>query len=91
MTGDRDLTSMTVSLPAAQRDYVREQASAAHCTPSDFIQRLIHADRKAREQEQLERSILEGLDSPARPLTAADWNELRASVKASLGNRLSAR
>lgn len=79
----RDLTSMTVSLPAMQKDYVKRQATATGCsTPSEYIRRLIHADAKAHEQATLERLILEGLDSPTEAMTEDDWAKLRASVKA---------
>ena len=88
MASDNHLTSMTVSLPAAQKHYVKQQAAASGCsTPSEYIRRLIHADQRAREQEDLERKILEGLDSPTRQLSAADWKELRARLRAKLGNR----
>lgn len=50
MSGENDLTSMTV----------------------------------AREQEELERKILEGLDSPSRELTAEDWRELRSALRKQL-------
>ena len=54
------LTSMTVSLPATQKAYVKAQANASGCsTPSEYIRRLIHADQRARELERLERKILE--------------------------------
>ncbi len=92
MASDNDLTSMTVSLPTAQKDYVKEQATASGCsTPSEYIRRLIHADQKAREQEDLERKILEGLDSPARRMTDVDWKNLRATLKATLGKRKKAK
>jgi hypothetical protein len=79
---------MTVSLPAAQKDYVKEQAAASGCsTPSEYIRRLIHADQRAREQDDLERKILAGLDSPARKMTAKDWKVLRATLTAKLGKR----
>jgi antitoxin ParD1/3/4 len=88
MARDNDLTSMTVSLPATQKDYVKEQAIASGCsTPSEYIRRLIHADQKAREQEDLERKILDGLDSPKRQMTTADWQDLRATLKAKIGKR----
>ena len=88
MASGNDLTSMTVSLPTAQKHYVKEQATASGCsTPSEYIRRLIHADQKAREQESLERKILEGLDSPARQMTAADWKDFRATLKAKIGKR----
>lgn len=78
----RDLTSMTVSLPSAQKDYVRRQAEATGCsTPSEYIRRLIHADQKALEQEELERKILEGLDAPARAMSAKEWSKLRQTLR----------
>lgn len=88
MARENSLTSMTVSLPTTQKDYVKEQATVSGCsTPSEYIRRLIHADQKAREQENLERKILEGIDSPARQMTAANWKGLRAALKAKLGKR----
>lgn len=88
MASDNDLTSMTVSLPTSQKEYVKEQATASGCsTPSEYIRRLIHADQKAREQEALERKILEGLDSSARQMTPAAWQEFRSSLRAKLGKR----
>jgi len=85
MSDKNKLTSMTVSLPSAQKDYVREQAAASGCsTPSEYIRRLIHADQKAHEQEELELRILEGLDSPAREMTAKEWSKLRQTLRAKL-------
>ncbi len=85
---DNDLTSMTVSLPAAQKAYVKAQAAATGCsTPSEYVRRLIHADQKARQQEELERKILEGLDSPSREMTSDDWQELRSTLRKKLTER----
>ena len=88
MAEKSELTSMTVSLPATQKAYVKERAAASGCsTPSEFIRRLIHADQRAREREELERKILEGLDSPARELTDEDWQELRSTLRKKLTRR----
>ncbi|HVS17356.1 MAG TPA: type II toxin-antitoxin system ParD family antitoxin [Planctomycetota bacterium] len=88
MSGEHDLTSMTVSLPAGQKAWVKAQAAASGCsTPSEYVRRLIHADRKAREQEELERKILEGLDSPAREMNSEDWQELRSTLRKRLTKR----
>lgn len=79
---------MTVSLPSTQKDYVREQAAATGCsTPSEYIRRLIHADQKAHEQEDLELRILEGLESPAREMTAKEWSNLRQTLRSKLAKR----
>lgn len=92
MSSKNELTSMTVSLPASQKDYVREQAAVTGCsTPSEYIRRLIHADQKAREQEELELKILEGLDSPAREMTGKAWSALRQSLRNRLTKRRKAR
>ena len=88
MSGDNDLTSMTVSLPATQKAYVKAQAAASGCsTPSEYVRRLIHADQKVREQEELERKILEGLDSPTREMSSEDWQELRSTLRKKLTKR----
>lgn len=88
MSDRNELTSMTVSLPSAQKDYVREQAVATGCsTPSEYIRRLIHADQKAHEQEALELKILEGLDSPAREMTGKEWSKLRQTLRNKLAKR----
>ena len=85
MSGKNGLTSMTVSLPTAQKAYVKSQAARSGCsTPSEYIRRLIHADQKAREQEDLEHKILAGLDSPAREMTPGEWQELRATLRRKL-------
>ncbi len=92
MSGDNNLTSMTVSLPATQKAYVKARATTSVCsTPSEYIRRLIHADQRAREQEELERKILEGLDSPSREMTSEDWQELRSTLRRRLIKRGKAR
>jgi hypothetical protein len=82
------LTSMTVSLPAAQKEYVRKKAAATGCsTPSEYIRRLIHADQKAHERDSVEAKILEGLSSSVREMSAREWTKLRATVRAQLADR----
>lgn len=79
------LTSMTVSLPTAQKEYVKARAADSGCsTPSEYIRRLIHADQVQREQDHLERVILEGLESPSRVLGPEDWRRLRNTLRKTL-------
>ena len=88
MSDKHELTSMTVSLPSSQKEYVREQAAASGCsTPSEYIRRLIHADQKAHEQEELELKILEGLGSPAREMTGKEWSKLRQTLRTKLAKK----
>ena len=88
MADSISLTSMTVSLPATQKAFVQERAAATGCsTPSEYIRRLIHADRVAAERDELERQVLEGLGSPAREMTSEAWDQLRAELRKSIAGR----
>lgn len=90
MSRNPELTSMTVSLPKSQKDYVKAQATACGCsTPSEYVRRLIHADQAAREERELERRILEGLESPSRVMTPEVWQDLRDTLRAKLARRRS--
>lgn len=88
MESEDNLTSMTVSLPSSQKAYVQAQARATGCaTPSEYIRRLLQADRERREQDALERRLFAELGSGTRDMTAADWEALRESLRRRLANR----
>ena len=88
MREKNELTSMNVSLPASQKDYVRLKAAASGCsTPSEYVRRLIHADQKAHQAEELESKLLEGLDSPLREMGPKEWAKLRQSLRSRLAKR----
>ncbi len=92
MTSSNELTSMTISLPATQKAFVKARVATSGCsTPSEYIRRLIHADQRAHEREELERRILEGLDSHSREMTSDDWQELRSTLRRKLTERKQAR
>ena len=85
MTPESELTSMTVSLPSSQKAYVKERAVKTGCsTPSEYIRRLIYADQQEQEQAELERKLLDGLDSPARELSDEDWMVVRETLRGRL-------
>jgi hypothetical protein len=78
MATDSDLTSFTVSLPRAQKEYLQRQAVATGCsTPSEYVRRLIHADQKARSKEDLEAKLLEAEMHPGRDHAA--WHAMLAT------------
>ncbi|MFI5403291.1 MAG: type II toxin-antitoxin system ParD family antitoxin [Planctomycetota bacterium] len=73
---------MTVSLPTKQKAYVASRAAASGCsTPSEYVRRLIHADQQAREEDALERRVLEGLDSPSREMGPKEWDSFRTALR----------
>jgi Arc/MetJ-type ribon-helix-helix transcriptional regulator len=51
-------------------------------TVSDYIQALVEED--LTHKAHLETKLLEALDSPATPMTQADWDHIRASVRQNL-------
>ena len=77
------LTSMSISVLASQKTYIKRQAaSEGFATPSEYIRRLIGADQKRRAQERLEQLVLEGLDSgDSTPMTKKEWDDIRVEVR----------
>lgn len=88
MGTERDLTTMNVSLPRAQKEFVDEQVQrGSFSTVSDYIRDLIRREQRAvaREEPELEQELLEGLNSgPATAMTQDDWQELRDGLRSRL-------
>jgi Arc/MetJ-type ribon-helix-helix transcriptional regulator len=61
---NRHTSTMTISLPADLKQFVKKRSLTAHYgTPSDYIRGLIREDCKRLEQERLEQELLKGLRS----------------------------
>jgi antitoxin ParD1/3/4 len=64
MRQESDLTTLNVSLPRPQREFVEAEAARSGCTTtSEYVRRLIHDAQKRAAQDELERKLLQGLDS----------------------------
>lgn len=64
MAQDTDITSMNVSLPRSQREFVESAARESGCTTtSEYVRRLINDAQREAAQRELERKLLEGLES----------------------------
>lgn len=83
------MATMTISLPEPLRSFVENQvAEAGYGTASEYLRELIRADQKRRAEEKLEQLLLEGLNSgPATPLTKADLDEVRRTVRKRIAER----
>jgi antitoxin ParD1/3/4 len=77
------MKSINISLPEEMRVYVEDQvASGGYSTTSEYIRQLIRQDRQQKSEKQLEKLLLEGLNSgEATIMTAEDWTEIRQAVK----------
>ena len=75
-------TSMNISLPDSLKDYVKQRVAQRHYSnPSDYIRALIREDKIHAAEEDLERLLLEGLESGEPvPLDDAFWNKKRARL-----------
>ena len=83
-----NLTSMTVSLPEGQKNYVRKRAQLSGCsTPSEYVRRLIHDDQRRLAREELEKKLLEGLTGEDVEMTPEDWSAIRAEAVQRLEKR----
>lgn len=72
------MTSMNISLPSSMKEFVeKEVASEGYGTVSEFFRELLRDAKKRREEERLEKLLLESLDSPASPMTKNDWKEIK--------------
>jgi Arc/MetJ-type ribon-helix-helix transcriptional regulator len=72
------MKTVSISLPGGMVQYVRERAREQGDV-SDYICTLIREDRK-REEAQLEKLLLEGMQSPKRELTLERWKQLKAEI-----------
>ena len=84
MKRESDLTTLNISLPRQQREFVEAEAARSGCTTtSEYVRRLIHDAEKRAAQEALERKLLAGLDSgKAIDITPEYWEKKRQELVA---------
>lgn len=81
---------MNVSLPRTQqKEFVDQQVQrGSFSTVSDYIRDLIRREQRVLAREELERKLLEGLNSgPATEMTPEDWKELREGLRKRFASR----
>jgi len=82
MKQDSDLTTLNISLPRPQREFVEAEAAKTGCTTtSEYMRRLIHEAQKRADQDDLERKLIAGLDSgDAIEITPEYWEKKRRQL-----------
>ncbi|MDP1647332.1 MAG: type II toxin-antitoxin system ParD family antitoxin [Rubrivivax sp.] len=72
--------ALQVDLPEPLRRYVDERVQRGdYADAGEYLRDLVRRDHEAQAVQRLRELIEEGLASgPARPMTEADWTELRA-------------
>jgi Arc/MetJ-type ribon-helix-helix transcriptional regulator len=68
-----------IEVPENLAPYLQAQITTGqYLTINDYIQALVEED--LTHKAQLENKLLEALDSPATPMTPADWDYIRHAV-----------
>ena len=85
-------TTLHISLPESLKEYVKERVEEKqYSNPSDYVCTLIREDQKRREEEQLERMLLQGIESgKGVPMTKKEWDALRTTVREQVPKRSTA-
>ncbi len=83
------MTSLNISLPESMRMYIDQQiVLLGYSTASEYIRDLIRQDQKRQAKQELERLLLEGLESgKATDITEQDWLDIHKAVADKLTNR----
>lgn len=76
-------TTMNISLPESMKAFIDERlAGEGYGTASEYVRELVRADQKHREEEKLEKLLLERLQS------GTEMEFEIADVRAELAKRL---
>lgn len=71
--------TMNISLPTSLREQLEEKLQRhAYSSASEYVRELIRKDLQRQAIEQVDALLLEGLNSPASPMTESDWDDLYA-------------
>ena len=86
------MTRVSIDVPDELHAKMRARAAAmGHGSLEEYLESLVRADAdpadygapqhlRVRSREHLESLLKEALDSPAREMTAADWDEKRRAL-----------
>ncbi|MEK7833004.1 MAG: ribbon-helix-helix domain-containing protein [Acidobacteriota bacterium] len=79
METENATTELTISLPESMKDFIeRETAEGHYATPSEYVRDLVEEALDRKNEERLEKLLLEGLDSgTATPMTREDWDGIK--------------
>ncbi|MBI1766273.1 MAG: type II toxin-antitoxin system ParD family antitoxin [Acidobacteria bacterium] len=77
------METLHISLPAPLSVFVEERVRAdGYADVNEYFRALVLADQRRKAQEKLEVLLVEGLNSgPAEPLTKADLEEVKRTVR----------
>lgn len=89
METENATTELTISLPDSMKEFIeRETVEGHYSTPSEYVRDLVEEALDRKNEERLEKLLLEGLDSgPPIKVTPKFWEDLRAELTAKYAKR----
>jgi antitoxin ParD1/3/4 len=76
------MTTLSLTLTDSLKEFVETQATAAgFASPSDYVEALLREAQKRQAWVKVEALIVEGMQTPARGMTSADWEQLRRDIE----------
>ncbi len=77
------MTSVNISLPTNQRQFVQKKVSkGGYSTVSEYFRELIRQDEQREAEARLESMLIQALESgEPTPMTKEDWNDVRKEVR----------
>lgn len=84
------METISIQLPSSLKQFLDEQvATAGSMNASEYIQRLIAEDQNRKAHEDIDRQLLEAIDSgSSTPLTDQDWDDIRREVQERSARRM---
>ena len=68
------MTTLNISLPESMREFINQQIDqCGYSTASEYIRYLIRQDQEKAEKKQIEKLLLEGLNSGEPVEITDDW------------------
>ena len=77
------MTSVNISLPTTQRQYVERKVSkGGYSTVSEYFRELLRQDEQREAEARLDSLLLQAMESgEPTPMTRKDWDDIRKEVK----------
>lgn len=73
------MTSMNISVPESMKEFIEDEVSSGgYGTASEYVRELVRDAKKQKEEERIEKLLLEAVESgPASPMTKKDWEAIK--------------
>jgi len=73
------MTSMNISVPESMKEFIEDEVSSGgYGTASEYVRELVRDAKKQKEEERIEKLLLEAIESgPASLMTKKDWEAIK--------------